>query len=209
MSLLRGLSTSPQRDERLAEQLLLEAIERDASSPLAHFWLGDLRRTQNRLAEARIEFETTISFDRNYAPAIFQLGLVSMFLGQPDAAIPAIENAMRLNPHDPLGETYYWSLGFCYLLLGRLNELMINLLRKACSANPRMFYHHLSLAGALGLMGDLDDARAAVAEAIKLRPEVNSLARIRAQFPWGNPQFWSLFENTVAAGLRRAGFPAE
>jgi len=72
-----------------------------------------------------------------------------------------------------------------------------------------MFYHHLSLAGALGLMGDLDDAKAAVAEAIKLRPEVNSLARIRAQFPWGNPQFWSLFENTVAAGLRRAGFPDE
>jgi adenylate cyclase len=84
INLSRGLSTSPHRDEALTEQLLLEAIERDASSPLAHFLMGVLRRTQNRLAEARIELESTIVFDRNYAPAILQLGLVSMFLGQPD-----------------------------------------------------------------------------------------------------------------------------
>ena len=132
-----------------------------------------------------------------------------MFLGQPDVAIPVIEKAMRLNPHDPLGESYYWGLGTCHLLLGQLNDITIDLLRKARSANPRAFYHHLCLAGALGLIGNLDEARAAVAEAIKLRPEVNSLARIRTQCPWGNLQYWSLFENTVAAGLRRAGFPEE
>jgi hypothetical protein len=66
----------------------------------------------------------------------------------------------------------------------------------------------LSLAGALGLRGDIEEARAEIAEAIKLNPEVNSLAALRASAPWiTNPPYWALREKTVNVGLRRAGFP--
>jgi hypothetical protein len=45
---------------------------------------------------------------------------------------------------------------------------------------------------------------------MKLRPEVNSLARWRAEIPsYGNPQFMALAEKTLYAGLRRVGFPDE
>jgi hypothetical protein len=47
-------------------------------------------------------------------------------------------------------------------------------------------------------------------ESMKLRPEVNSLARWREEIPsYGNPQFMALAEKTLYAGLRRVGFPDE
>lgn len=47
-----GFSSSVQQDVARAEQLLLEALDRDANSSDAHRALGLLRRFQNRLAES-------------------------------------------------------------------------------------------------------------------------------------------------------------
>ncbi len=78
----------------------------------------------------------------------------------------------------------------------------------ARTENPRIYFFHLYLAGALGLDDDLDEAKTALADAIKLKPEVGSMARWRAYQPWiTNPQQWALREKTVNVGLRRAGFP--
>jgi adenylate cyclase len=85
----------------------------------------------------------------------------------------------------------------------------IDLLRKARTANRRLWGFHLFLAGALGLRGYLDDARAALAEAIKLKPDISSLARFSAQSPYTNPAYVALRAKTLYAGLRRAGFPDE
>ena len=86
----------------------------------------------------------------------------------------------------------------------------MSLLTKARAANPRLYFIHLWLAGSLALKGDLDAARSAVGEALELRPEINSLTRWRAEnLFYTNPQFTALAENTLYAGLRRAGFPDE
>jgi hypothetical protein len=44
---------------------------------------------------------------------------------------------------------------------------------------------------------------------LKVKPEVNSPTRFREYRPWSNPQYWTLYAKTAAAGLRRAGFPGE
>jgi adenylate cyclase len=204
-----GRSTSVEQDKARAEQLLVEAIEQDPSRSMAHWSMGNLRRMQNRLPEARIEFEKAIALDRNFARAYYQLGIVSLFMGQPEAGIPNIEKAIRLNPQDPNITALYWGLGHCHLVLGHLDEA-IDLLRKASAANPRLYYSHLYLAAALGLRGDLDEARAELATSLKLKPEINSIVRNRAYYPFlANPQYRQLSEKTVDLGLRRAGFPDE
>ena len=50
---------------RAPSKLLLEAIESDPSNRRRTSTMGQLRRVQNRLTEARIEFETAISLDAN------------------------------------------------------------------------------------------------------------------------------------------------
>jgi hypothetical protein len=86
----------------------------------------------------------------------------------------------------------------------------IDFLRKARAANPRLWFWHLWLAGALGLSGDLDEARAALSEAIKLKPDMNSFAALRASIRGTpSPQYRALREKTLDVGLRQAGFPDE
>ena len=188
--------------------MLLEAIEFDANSFRARWALGLLRRLQNRLDESRIELETAIALVPNYAPAFWQLGMTLICLGQPDAAIPEIEKGIGLGPYDTASPGAYSMLSLAHILLGRV-EQAIELSRTARARNPRLYFPHMLLAAALGLKDDLDEAKAALAEGIKLRPEFVSLARLRAYTTWGNPQFKALREKTLDLGLRRAGMPDE
>lgn len=203
-----GWSTSVQKDEMRAEQLLLEAIECDADSFRAHQSLGLLRRLQNRLDESRIELETAIALVPNYGPAFCQLGMTLICLGQPNAAIPEIEKSIRLGPHDTASPTAYSILSQAHLLLGHV-ELAIELARKACAGNPRLYFTHMLLAAALGMKGEREAARAALAGGIKVRPDFNSLARLREYCCWGGPRFLALREDTIYLGLRRAGMADE
>ena len=103
----------------------------------------------------------------------------------------------------------YGTLGLCHLLLGHVDQA-IDLIRKARADNPRTYLFHLWLAGALGLKGDLDEAKAALAESLKIKPEINSFAAQRANAPaLANPPHWALREKTLNVGLRRIGFPDE
>ena len=202
-------STSLEQDRARAEQLLLEALARDANHSMAHYAMGIIRRLHNRLAEAQAEMETAIALDPNNANAFRQLGLTLMWLGQPRAAIPNVEKGIRLSPHDAEIHFAYTVLGLCHLLLGDV-EHAIGPLRKARFVNPRLYYTHMNLAAALGLSGELDEARAYLAEAIKIRPDFNSLGQLRLANPWTrNSQYMALAENTFEVGLRRAGFPDE
>jgi adenylate cyclase len=170
--------------------------------------MGLLRRVQNRLTEARIEFEVAISLGANDNYTHGQLAWTLLFLGQPRAGLVRAEKILRLSPRDPSIWGAYLILGWCQLLLNQ-GELVIEQLIKSRAANPRPWVTHFGLSGALGLIDDLEGAKAALAESLKLNPEVDSLARFRAYRPWGSPQYWALFEKTAAAGVRQAGFPDE
>jgi adenylate cyclase len=203
-----GLSSSVQHDQARAERLLSEVLERDPNRPLAHAVMGVLRRIQGRLAEARSELEAAVALDRNDAWAVRQLGLTLSGLSQPEAAIPYLEKALRLSPREPTVGSVYAALGANHLYLGH-TEQAIQLERKARAENPRIWWIRLGLAGSLGLNGDIDEARAEIAEALKLKPEVNSVAKWRAigaTMGIGDPRQQALMEKTVYTGLRRAGF---
>src|SRR5689334_23968540 len=125
-------------------------LERDANRSMAHTVMGMLRRTEDRLAEARAELETAIALNRNNAWAIRQLGQTFMLGGQPEPCIPNAEKAIKLNPRDG---SAYMALGKCHLLLGEVDEAM-PWLRKAEAISPGAWFVHLKLAGALSLRGE-------------------------------------------------------
>jgi tetratricopeptide (TPR) repeat protein len=208
-TVVNGWSSSVEQDEARAEQLLIEALERDPNSSMAHFSMGQLRQAQNRLSEACAELEAAVVLDRNNAHSLAGLARMLRFLGRPQAGIPHIEQAIQLNPRDPNIGLYYRDLGCCHLLLGDVGQA-IDLFRKAIAAIPRYSHSQLWLAGALGLRGDLEEARAALSESLKLNPKISSFARWRSAFPVvTNPDYLALAEKTVNLGLRRAGFPEE
>jgi len=203
-----GWSSTIEQNQSRAEQLLFEALAQDPNNSMAHYAMGQLRRAENRLAEALSEFEAAVALDHNNAWAVLLVGGMLRWLGRPQEGIPYVESAIRLNPHDPNIAAFYWVLAHSYLLLGDVDQSIV-LFRRAIAANRELWFLHLNLAGALGLRGDLNEARAALAESFRLNPNLNSfsLARPRDFSRAGNPNFWALWEKTVAVGLRRAGFP--
>ena len=96
-------------------------------------------------------------------------------------------------------------------MLGHLDEAEESFV-KARAANPRAWFVHLGLAVVLAVKGEIDEARAAISESLRLNPEINSIARLRAYNARGqgagNPKFEDR-RKTLEAGLRRAGFPDE
>jgi adenylate cyclase len=200
-----GWSLSRQQDPARAERLLQEALARDPDNATAHFTLGVLRQMQNRLPEARAEYQTAIALDHNDAHAYFHLGQTLMYLGDPKAAVADFERALRLDPRDPNRVGLYWALGTAHLLLGRV-DTAIDWLERARAANPRLWFPHLYLAAAFALRGDLQPAQAELAQSLGLNPAVNSLARLRFYNPWtATPQYQALQQATLDVGLRRAG----
>jgi hypothetical protein len=204
-----GWSPVLQEDIPRAERLLLETIDNGSvsSRAAAHFTLGVLRQMQNRLPEAQGEFDTASSLGSNNARTYLHLGETLLYLGQPEAAIPLLQEVIRLRPDDSNAAIAYWALGTCQLFLARVDQA-IDLLQTAGVANPRSWVPHFYLAGAYSLKGDLDKARSAMTEAIRLKPAMRSLARMRVENPWlRNQQYWTLQERTLNIGLRRVGFP--
>ena len=133
-------------------------------------------------------------------------------MGELGDAIALGEKSLRLSPRDPNISYRYMLLGYCQLVSNHVDEA-IDLLIKGRTANPRDWLFSFGLAGALALKGDLDAAKSALAESLKLRPEVNSLAQWQAWVPWtsktNSPRYWALEDKTLGEGLRRIGFPAE
>ena len=204
-----GWSPALQEDIPRAEHLLSEAIHDGGVSnrAAAHFTLGVLRQMQNHLSEALAEFETAISLDPNNIRAYLHLGETLLYLGQPEAGIPVLEQAILLRPDDPNTAITYWALGTCQLLSGRADEA-IDTLQKARAANPRLWVPYFYLAGAYGVQGNLEAARSALADSMRLKPAIKSSVRMRAENSWlSNPQYWKLQEKTLNVGLRRAGLP--
>ena len=87
-------------------------------------------------------------------------------------------------------------------------DLATDYLLKARAIAPQVWWIPFNLAGALGLKGDLERGRAALAESLKLKPEINSITQYLALKPWySSPEELPLEDHTLLDGLRRLGFP--
>jgi tetratricopeptide (TPR) repeat protein len=204
---LEGWSASPEEDKARADALLRQALDLEPNRAATHFVLGVLRRSQGRLEEAAEALRAAVALDRNYARAYLQLGQALMFMGRPEEAIPLVERSQRLNPRDPNMAVHLHALGYAHLLLGRAEE-SVGFYERARASNPRLYYVHLYLAAALGLAGRVEEARRSLAESLRLKPDYDTLARVRGGSPGlRHPAHLALAERTVDVGLRRAGMP--
>jgi adenylate cyclase len=204
-----GFSNSVEQDNTRAERLIQEALQRDPDQSQAHAALGLLRRVQGRWSEAQAEFETAITLDQNNAFAIRQLGITLETEGKPEEAIPYLEKAIRLDARAPNIFTGYVNLANCYLFLGHTDEAL-SLYRRARALAPTVWYVHDALAAALGLKGDIDEGKREIAEMLKLKPDANSIARLRAiaaTLGFASPALDAMAEKTLNVGIRRLGFP--
>ncbi len=200
------LSNAPDEDLHRAEKLVAHALASSPNSALAHYVKGQVLFAQSRCGEAIPEYQTAISLDRSRAPAYARLGWCKFLTGSVDQAIPYFEQAIHLSPHEPGIAPWYGRMGVIYLLQSHTDEA-IGWLEKANSENARLAFVHAYLAAGYGMKGELDRARAELAEAQGLSNIYSSLASVQKSTWFDDRKIRALAEATYFPGLRRAGIP--
>jgi hypothetical protein len=97
-------------------------------------------------------------------------------------------------------------MGVIYLLQSHTDEAL-GWLEKANNENARLAFVRAYLAAGYALKGEIDRARAELAEAQGLSTIYSSLASVKKYTWYDNPKIRALAEATYFPGLRRAGIP--
>ncbi|MBV8289802.1 MAG: hypothetical protein JOZ35_23055, partial [Hyphomicrobiales bacterium] len=141
--------------------------------------------------------EEGLAINPNYAPLYNARGYAEMDLGRYDQTKSDLLQAMRLSPRDPAMGLFRVSLAEAELGLGHF-DAAIDLVHQAIDTGYRTSYPYSRLAAAYALKGNMEDAKTALAEALRLSPKltVKSVARTNP-FP------------VLLEGLRKAGLPEE
>ena len=192
-------SEDPEALERALE-LAQKAVALDDSLPEAHERLGFIYLFKRRHEQAIAELERAIALDPNDAKTHARLGQILSMAGRPKQAIPLAKKAMRLNPHD-YHAWYRFVLGRTYYLTGRYEEAIASL-KRSVARNPNFVPAHRYLAAIYGELGRKDEARAEVAEILRLHPRA-TVENLKRTAPWKDRKALQRFLD----GLSKAGLP--
>jgi TolB-like protein/cytochrome c-type biogenesis protein CcmH/NrfG len=166
-----GWSDTPDQDVDQAEELVDKALTLEPKIAAAHRVKSWIFGYRNRLPESIAAAEMAILLNRNDSVAHRLLALFELQAGRPERSRAVIEQAMRLSPRDP---NHWGSL----LVLARAQialdecEMALSNLHMAIAANPDANFVRLYLATAYGRMGRDREAREAIAEFLRMSPDL-------------------------------------
>jgi TolB-like protein len=197
-------------DKRLrrAELLLDRAITLDPHHIMALKARAALRRTQGKFDDAIAAAQAVIMENPGEPWAYKEIGLSTVYLGQPEQALDWFAKAERIGPRDPGRWTWLDGRGHALLLLGR-DEEAVHALIAALDANPKNLSSPAFLAAAYALLGRLDEARAALGAYLQRRPETRvSTFRRFSPVPLAlTSKKYQQLNERISEGLRKAGMP--
>jgi len=177
-----------------AERAIAVAPDSSAAYYVKSFYLFIFRRWNEALGAAN----AGLAVDPNNAALYSARGAAEVSLGQFEQAKSDVMQAIRLSPRGPFVGAWHLGLGDAELGLGRL-DAAIDAYRKSIDLGYRTFPPYIDLAATYALQGKMDEARPALAEALRLNPKltVKWLQTVAPNLP-------PLFE-----GVRKAGLPED
>ena len=165
--------------------------------PVAHWLLGFAYLHKKQYEQAIAEEERALALAPNAIFGHIGLGVVLTCVGRLEEAIALAERAIRLDPHD--AGRYAFDLGHAYYVLKRSEEALAAL-QKTLAWHPNFLPAHVLLAAVYSELGRKAEARAEVAEVLRVTPTA-SREGLRQRVPFKDP---TVSERWLAA-LREAG----
>ncbi len=200
-NVLFGHAESPEETLANAFTAARTAVSLDDKDAMAHWALGRVYTQMGESEAAFAELEKALAINPSFAHAYFSLGWAQILAGRMEEAIPHIDQALRLNPHDPSLWTFLIGRAIALLLLHRYAEAVEGA-RHALRQPTANFLTLATLVSALGHLGEIDDAHAALEQLYRLRPDF-SRTLVARLIRFRNEPERACFLN----GLRKAGVP--
>ena len=171
-------SDDPDRSLKLAREYSQKAIDNDPNEPMAHGAAALTAIFERDFDRAQAEVDRTLALNPSSALAHNLLGTIRSYSGRPLEAIPAIEQAMRLDP--AFRPQFLHFLGIAYLLAGKY-ETAAAMLRQRILLVPNTDFSRAVLAATLGHLGEIAEARRVWAELMEINPKFSFSAYIGRQ----------------------------
>jgi adenylate cyclase len=197
-----GWAAAPDEERVTALRLGQEALQDGPDDPSV-LWMVGFAMWQLRVdLEGALElYDKSIALNANCPQALTLRGWALASAGRLDEAIPSLLQALRLSPFDPEAFFTMSALGWTYLMGGRVHDALkwtSSALRERPTFAPALRFHAVCLVE----LGQLGEARAAVARVLELDPGLTILTlRQRA------PIFDAKLMDRFLDGLRKAGLP--
>lgn len=190
-----GWTPFPSRALEQAYQFAQKALDLDESYADAHHLLGLVYLKWLQYESAISELERALVLNPNDPGSYGALGEARLYTGQPDAAIEAIQNALRYNPK--ASPRNLINLGLAFYLENRYEDA-IAVSKQALRRNPEVVISYIVLAAAFAKADLAEEADRAAKNVLRLDPffEVDSFGT----------QFRSTDDRLdITEGLRKAG----
>jgi TolB-like protein/DNA-binding winged helix-turn-helix (wHTH) protein/Flp pilus assembly protein TadD len=182
-------------------ELAMAAAQRglalNASLDWSRIQLGYVYLSQQQYEQALAEMERGMALGPSEAMSRAALAMVLGCMGRTEDALETATQALRLKPI--IADGHLGDVGGAYMLAGRYEEAQAAL-QRFLSRYPNMLLAHLGLAVVYSELGQAAEARAEVAEVLRLNPNF-SLEIHKQRAPIKDPV---VLERHIAA-LRKAG----
>jgi len=195
---------------REAEALIRRALAIEPRHMVALKANAERLRAEGKFKDAIAASQAVIAQNPGDPWAYKEVGFSELYLGRLQEALNWFEKADQLGPRDPSRWIWLGAMGRVYLLLGRDADA-IRMLQLAADANPRDCLAYAILTVAYALSGRAEDAKAALAECLRLQPDMT----IKRLFEsWSVPiqtasQTYLRQHERLRDGLRMAGMREE
>ena len=196
-----GWSTSLAQSVLAAYQSATKAVALDSRDAVSQTALGAcevlLRRTDDAIARLKI----AIDLNPNLTWARGNLGLALASSGRGDEAVAPLSEALRLSPRDQFNFLWHYLMGFALFVARRYEEAL------ACAdtslrENSGVPGAYRVRAACLSQLGRIDEAKAALAEFLRLTPDA-TVTSTMAQVPLKRPEDIKRYIDALTqAGLR-------
>jgi adenylate cyclase len=204
LDVMLAFSEEPEESLDAASRAASKALSLDDKDPVAYFAIGRVYMMRGQHDASVAELEKAIELNPSSAPAYHGLGFALVLSGRLEEADEALDKAVRLSPRDPVlwGTMCFRSVA-CNML--ERYESAAEWARKAIQ-EPRSaaggYWPFAALASALGNLDQIEEAREAVDEALKRKPDL-CVAYLAKTLPTKHPNGL----DTYLDGLRKAGLP--
>src|SRR5262249_25567044 len=136
------------------------------------------------------------------------LGAAMLQLGEPQKAIPLIQQALHLSSVAPADVMPSWRMGMAHMFL-RHDQDALEWFLKARTESPSHGWWLLrELTAVCAWTGDAATAKVYLENLLRAWPQV-SISVLKARRESNDPEYLRLSEQTLYAGLLKAGLPEE
>jgi len=178
-------------------QLVEHAASLDENDTECHRIMCRIALIQAKYAKSDYHLERALALNPNDPRLVVQQGINLTFVGDPEAAIPWIEEAMRLDPFSAY--RYYLDLARAFFMDRRPAEAVAVLER----TTREHWEHYLWAAASNAALNEEAAALEAAQRALMLRPQLSIASYVDGRFKWKRSEDRARLREALA----RAGLP--